>query len=183
MNDLICKSEDRLMTNLERSDLWCFAARGWLGDIPGRRLAAVKQRIWGNFLSPVSGRVELEQLGIVRSHIFISHIIAVIRGWPGQAGWQGMSAQASQQPHRPTKTAPEYFNVLRSTQNIHSNGNFRNVIILSTFSEEFPLAARICVVLSSPRHGVTGLCDCWHGEWLVGACDPPLSRSCLRPAD
>ena len=164
LNDLICKSEDRLMTNLERSDLWCFAARGWLGDIPGRRLAAVKQRIWGNFLSPVSGRVELE-LGIVRSHIFISHIIAVIRGWLGQAGWQGMSAQASQQPHRPTKTAPEYFNVLWSTQNIHSNGNFRNVIILSTFSEEFPLLSdRICVVLSSPRHGVTGLCDCWHGE-------------------
>ena len=107
----------------------------------------------------MSGRVELE-LGIVRSHIFISHIIAVIRGWPGQAGWQGMSAQASQQPHRPTKTAPEYFNVLQGTQNIHSNGNFRNVIILSTFSEEFPLADRICVVLSSPRHGVTGLCDC-----------------------
>ena len=95
-------------------------------------------------------------LGIVRSHIFISHIIAVIRGWPGRQGGQGMSAQASQQPHRPTKTAPDYFNVLWSTQNIHSNGNFRNVIILSTFSEEFPLAARICVVLSSP----------W-GHWFV----------------
>ena len=101
----------------------------------------------------MSGRVE--QLGIVRSHIFISHIIAVIRGWPGQAGWQGMSAQASQQPHRPTKTAPEYFNVLWSTQNIHSNGNFRNVIILSTFSEEFP--SLLGSVLCSARHAMGSL--------------------------
>ena len=91
LNDLICKSEDRLMTNLERSDLWCFAARGWLGDIPGRRLAAVKQRIWGNFLSPVSGRVELELWAArhsAESHFYKPHNCCH-QGVAREAGWAG----------------------------------------------------------------------------------------------
>ena len=159
------------MTNLERSDLWCFAARGWLGDIPGRRLAAVKQRIWGNFLSPVSGRVELELWAArhsAESHFYKPHNCCH-QGVAREAGWAG----ASQQPHRPTKTAPDYFNVLWSTQNIHSNGNFRNVIILSTFSEEFPLAARICVVLSSPwGHWFVWLLTWWMAGRRLWA--PPL---------